>query len=297
MDNVSLSDSKSEEDLVPIVALKEDAQKRVLASVQVVGFGSKTPCVFGLASHTRARRNTQGRTTTIPKPIVPKSHVKSFFERNLLKGKMVFPSSDPCLAELWLKIEAQGWNSLFLDRNAFVAKTMVVDFFKHFSISRGCVTAKVGKVLVVFNSATLGSLLDISCTGFDTCQKNKQPNLPSLLNPMDIVRNAYKFSCTDHFSSHQVVIDVKRNHALPYRFLLTKVFAKLGVRFSSLEYYSTYNALDYFETRGSHQTGGMDGSSSVAGSSPSKEPSDTMRLEMENKSLHLELEQLKAQLA
>ncbi|MCE2055751.1 hypothetical protein HAX54_043343 [Datura stramonium] len=169
--NVSLSDSESEEDLVPIEALKKGAQKR-------------------------ARRNTQGGTTAIPKPIFPQSKVKPFSERKLLKGKMVFPSSNPCLTELWLKIEAQGWNPLFLDRNAFVAKA-------------------------------------------------------------------------------EVVIDVSQNHALPYRFLLTKVFAKLGVQFTSLEHYSTYDALDYFETRGSRQEGGMGGSSGAAGSSPSKEPFDT----------------------
>ncbi|MCD9643888.1 hypothetical protein HAX54_031772 [Datura stramonium] len=210
-DTLSLLNSESEEDLVPIEALNKGARKRVLASSQAVEFVSKTPCVFGPASRTRACRNTQGGTPPIPKPIVPKSKVKPFFERKLLKVKMVFPTSDPCLAKLWLKIEAQGWTPLFSDRNAFVAKP--------------------------------------------------------------------------------------ENHALPYGFSLTRVFAKLGVQFSSLEYYSTYDALNYFETRCSRQVGGMGGSSSVVGSSPTKEPYDTVRLQIENKSLCLDIGQLKDQLA
>ncbi|MCD9638139.1 hypothetical protein HAX54_021873 [Datura stramonium] len=96
-DNVFLSDSESGEDLVPIVALKKGAWKRIFASGQAM-----SP-----ASHTLARRKTQGGTIVIPKPIVPQYKVKPFFERKLLKGKMVFPCFDPCLADLWLKIEAQ----------------------------------------------------------------------------------------------------------------------------------------------------------------------------------------------
>lgn len=42
----------------------------------------------------------------------------------------------------------------------------------------------------------------------------------------------------------KVVMDVKQNHTLTYGFLLTKVFDKLGAWFTSLEYYSAYDALD-----------------------------------------------------
>lgn len=45
----------------------------------------------------------------------------------------------------------------------------------------------------------------------------------------------------------KVATDVKQNYSLPYGFLLTKVFAKLGVQLASLEYYLGYDALDYYE--------------------------------------------------
>ncbi|MCD7455549.1 hypothetical protein HAX54_028637 [Datura stramonium] len=46
--NVSLSDSECGKDLVPIVALKKGAWKRILASGQEMRSGSKTSCVLAL---------------------------------------------------------------------------------------------------------------------------------------------------------------------------------------------------------------------------------------------------------
>ncbi|MCD7467655.1 hypothetical protein HAX54_005205 [Datura stramonium] len=69
----------------------------------------------------------------------------------------------------------------------------------------------------------------------------------------------------------KVVTNVQQNHALPYDFLLTKVFGKLGVRFTSLEYSSFYDALDYFEIRGSHPDGYTGESADGAGTSQSQE--------------------------
>ncbi|MCE0481274.1 hypothetical protein HAX54_038892 [Datura stramonium] len=218
----SLFDSKSLEDLVPIVALKKWVRKRVLAYSQVVVSTSKTPYVLGPASRTRAHRNNQDGTPTIPNPPFTKSKVKSFSERKILKVKMVFPSSDPCLTTLWCKIEAQGWNPLFSDRNAFVAKIEMVEFFKNFSISKGCVTTRVGKVIVVFDSAKLGSLLGVSCEGFVTFQKNKWPDLPLPLNPLDIV---HKFSGNPSRTSMSKVL--KKSMSPYHRFLFAFVIKNL----------------------------------------------------------------------
>ncbi|MCD9638273.1 hypothetical protein HAX54_022144 [Datura stramonium] len=73
---------------------------------------------------------------------------------------MVFPSTTySCLTTLWSKIKAQGWTLLFTDENTVVAKFEVIDFFKHLSISRGCITSRVGSILFVFDAHTLASKL------------------------------------------------------------------------------------------------------------------------------------------
>ncbi|MCD7447529.1 hypothetical protein HAX54_031025 [Datura stramonium] len=56
--------------------------------------------------------------------------------------------------------------------------------------------------------------------GFAICQKNKWPDLPLPLKPLDIVHKFYGNS--SRTSESKVVTDVKQNHALPYGFLLTK---------------------------------------------------------------------------
>ncbi|MCD7461206.1 hypothetical protein HAX54_045529 [Datura stramonium] len=94
----------------------------------------------------------------------------------------------------------------------------------------------------------------------------------------------------------KVVIDVQQNHALPYDFLLTKVFGKLGVRFTSLEYYSLYDALDSFETRGSHPIVHKGEFADGVGTSQSQEVGEVKKLHLENASLRLKIEKLKAQL-
>ncbi|MCD9560709.1 hypothetical protein HAX54_019455 [Datura stramonium] len=311
----SLFDSASENDLVPISALKKGAQKRKLTSSQEVGSGSKNHCVLDPTFRTRARWNSSYGSTAIPKPTIPKSKVKPFSQ----------------------------------------TKAEIVDFFKNFSISRGCVTARVGNVLVVFDSIKLGSWLGISCSEFATCQKNKWPDLPPPLTPLEIVgkfsgdssrtsvskvlkrsmSSYHKFLFTFVIRNliprqerrdvasyldltlmelldrgmpinlpalmiaylNKVVHDVNKNHALPYGFLLTSVFAKWGVHFSFVEHYLPYDALDYYESRGTRHVGVMGGSSSATGSSPPKENSAVLNLELENKHLRLEIEQLKAQLA
>lgn len=161
--------------------------------------------------------------------------------------------------------------------------------------------------MAVLDFHTLGSVLRIPCEGFSSCQKNKWPDLPSPLKPLEIVRKysgnpsrlsdskVYKHSMYDYHKTlfsfvtknlvprqeHRdaasyldltlmelldrkmqidlpglmilflikVATDVKENHALPHRFLLTKVFAKLQVKLPALEYYSGYDALDYYENR------------------------------------------------
>ncbi|MCE3215786.1 hypothetical protein HAX54_003482 [Datura stramonium] len=157
----------------------------------------------------------------------------------------------------------------------------------------------------------LGSVLGVSCDGFAIFQKNKLPDLPLSLKPLDIVckfsRNrsktfeskVYKKSMSPYhkFLFAFVAMDVKQNHALPYGFLLIKVFEKLGVRFTSLEYYSSYDALDYYKTRETHPTDGMSDATNVAGTSQSQETLDMKMLLLENDRLRLEVEKLKSQLA
>ncbi|MCD7455460.1 hypothetical protein HAX54_028232 [Datura stramonium] len=53
---------------------------------------------------------------------------------------------------------------------------------------------------------------------------------------------------------------------MPINFPGLIVFVKLGARFTSLEYYSSYDARDYFETRGTHPAGDSGGTSDIAGS-------------------------------
>ncbi|MCE3050230.1 hypothetical protein HAX54_046709 [Datura stramonium] len=154
----------------------------------------------------------------------------------------------------------------------------IVDFFNHFAISRGCITSRVGKVLVMFVSHNLGSL-GISCDGFAFFQKNRWSDLPPPMKPLDMV-----------------VIDVKQNHSLPYGFLLTKVLEKLGARFPSLEYHSTYNAIDFHETKGSHPDDGVGGFTDVSGTSHSHGVVEMEKLHLENDFLHMENEKLKARL-
>ncbi|MCD7471937.1 hypothetical protein HAX54_012738 [Datura stramonium] len=134
-----------------------------------------------------------------------------------------------------------------------------------------------------------GPLTNPKTFRFASCQKNKWPDLPCPLKPLDIVCKF--FGNPSRTSDSKVVIDVKQNHALPYGFLLIKVFGKLGVHFSSLKYYSIYDAMNYFETRGSHPEGGKGGSTAVAGTSRSHEVG-----EMEKLYLKIDHEQLKAQL-
>lgn len=93
-----------------------------------------------------------------------------------------------------------------------------------------------------------------------------------------------------------VATDVKQNHSLPYGFLLTKVFAKLGVRLASLEYYSGYDALDYYENRGCHQEDGMRVLGVVVTAATSQVLIDNEKLVQENDKLCLENADLRAQL-
>lgn len=210
----------------------------------------------------------------------------------------------------------------------------------------------VGKVLVVFDSYKLGSLLGISCDGFLTCQKNRWSDLPRPLKPQDIVHKfsgnpsrsldskVFKKSMTSYHKFQfafviknivpcqecrdaasyldftlmelldqemsinilgiiisyltKVANDVKQNHSLPYGLLLTKVFETLGVRFTSLEYYSAYDALDLYETRRSRQDTVVGGPGYVAGTTLSQGSRDMANLLLENDRLRLENEQLKA---
>lgn len=69
----------------------------------------------------------------------------------------------------------------------------------------------------------------------------------------------------------KVAMDVKQNHALPYGFLMTKLIAKLGAKFNALEYYSTYDALYYFDTRRPHTAGGLGDAAGGSSSSQSQE--------------------------
>lgn len=70
---------------------------------------------------------------------------------------------------LWSKISAQGWVGLFSVKEAVSARSEIVEFFRHFSFSRGCITSRVGKTLVVFDFHKLGFLLEIPCEGFSSC--------------------------------------------------------------------------------------------------------------------------------
>lgn len=72
-----------------------------------------------------------------------------------------------------------------------VVKPEIVDFFKNFFISRDCITSRVGKVLVVFDSSTLSYVLGISCVGFAFCPKNKWSDLLLPLKPLEIVRKFF----------------------------------------------------------------------------------------------------------
>ncbi|MCD9645200.1 hypothetical protein HAX54_033936 [Datura stramonium] len=183
---------------------------------------------------------------------------------------MVFPSSsNSCRMTLWSKIDAQG--------------------------------CRVGKILVVFNSRTLIYVLGISCNGFANCQKNKWPDLPPPLKSLDIVQ---KFlgnpSWTSESKERRDVasyLDLKLmeflDRELPMNFLGLMVFAKLDVWFTALEYYSSYNVLDYFHTRGTHSAGGLGEATDVVGSSQSQESLAVKTLLEENDKLRLEIEQLK----
>ncbi|MCD7458791.1 hypothetical protein HAX54_039195, partial [Datura stramonium] len=100
---------------------------------------------------------------------------------------MVFSSTtDSCFTTLWNKIKVQGWLSLFANENSVAAKPQVIEFFKHCVVSQVCITSKVGKVHVVFISQNLAYVLGIADKGFATCQKNKWPDLPPPLKPLDI---------------------------------------------------------------------------------------------------------------
>ncbi|MCD7467654.1 hypothetical protein HAX54_005204 [Datura stramonium] len=92
--DVSLSNSESLDDLVPLASLKKGARKRLLRSTGFPVSGSKIPCVSGPVSHTRARQsNLEGISPNPQLSPVPRtrSRVKPFSERKLLKGKWCFP--------------------------------------------------------------------------------------------------------------------------------------------------------------------------------------------------------------
>ncbi|MCD9644936.1 hypothetical protein HAX54_033470 [Datura stramonium] len=283
------------------------ARKRSRRSTGVPTFGSNFPCVSG-ASSTRAGRSEAVGPSTVPNSFVPKtrSQIKPFSARKLLKGKM------------------------------------------------GCITRKVGQVLVVFNSQNLASMLGITDTGFAACQKNKWPDLPPPLKPLEIVQkflddpsrtSISKFFKRSMYLYHRylfsffirnliprqerrdaasfldlslmelldqelsinflklivsyltkVVTDVHQNHAMPYGFLLTKLLGQLGVQFTSVESYSLYDTLDYFETRGSHTDEHKSIPTDGTRTSQSPEVGEVELLRLENARLRLEIEQLKAQL-
>ncbi|MCD9643537.1 hypothetical protein HAX54_031113 [Datura stramonium] len=222
---------------------------------------------------------------------------------------MVFPSSVVGMNELWNKIDVQKWSGLFSNREAVCTKSEVIEFFKHFSSSRGCITSRVGSILVVFDSHYLGSLLGIPRARFASCRKNKWPDLTHIM-PMEIV---HKFSSNPSRTSaakvlknvmsdyHKLlfsfVMHVRKNHALPYDFLLTKVFSKLGVKFTSLEYLSNYDMLDHFETRESYQDVGVRGSSSNPNAATSQVLLDNKCLTEKKANMRLEIADLRAQLA
>ncbi|MCD7455698.1 hypothetical protein HAX54_029174 [Datura stramonium] len=312
------------DDLVPLADLKKSVRKWVrLAKGHI--FASKVPYVSGPAFCTRARRPDIADPSTVPPSSpVPKtrSRVKPFSERKLLKGKMVFPSTtDSCLTTLWSKIKAQGWTSLFTDENAVVAKPEVIDFFKHFSISRGCITSRVGSILVVFNAHTLASKLGIANKGFATCQKNKWQDLPPSLIPLDIVRkfsrdpsgtSVSKFFKNSMFDYHRYFFAFVIKNLIPRQERRDVVFyldltlmefldQEMPINFPELiiAYLTKVvtnvqqnHALPY----GSHPEDRKGRSADGAGTSQSLEVGEVENFHLENASLRLEIEQLKAQL-
>ncbi|MCE3214646.1 hypothetical protein HAX54_052948, partial [Datura stramonium] len=155
----------------------------------------------------------------------------------------------------------------------------------------------------------LGSLLGILCEGFSLCQKNQWPDFPVPLTPLDIVR---KFSGNP---SHTYISKVPKNILSPYHKLLFVfvmknlvpgqecrnatvflnltlmelldrgmkfnfpgvIFTKLGIKFSSLEYFSSYDAIDFYETRGTHLVDTPTPASTALDTDPSLVPNDTFK--------------------
>ncbi|MCD7471658.1 hypothetical protein HAX54_012251 [Datura stramonium] len=256
----SLSDSASENDLVPILALKKGARNRMLTSSKEVGSGSKNPYVFNPAFLTWACRNSSYGSTAIPNPTIPKSKFKPLSQRKLLKGKMVFPSSDTYLTDLLLKTEAQVWILIFLNRDACVAKEEVVDFIKNFSISRfsgDFFRTSVSKVLKRSMSPYHKFLFTFVIRNLIPRQERRDAASYLDLTLMELLDRGMPINLPALMIAYlnKVVHDFNQNHALPYGFLLTSVFAKLGVKFSSMEHYLSYDAFDYYESRGTpHNT-------------------------------------------
>ncbi|MCD7467822.1 hypothetical protein HAX54_005465 [Datura stramonium] len=318
---VSLSDFGSTDDFVPLADLKKGAHKTLwFRSSQATT--SNIPCVAGHASCTRAHRIMVEGPSAKPKssPVnQPKLRVKAFYERKLLKGNMVFPSSCSCLTALWSKIDVRVGLNCSPIRMLMLLRLKLLISLISFLFQKGCITSKVGGVLVVFDPHKLGSLLGIPRKGFTSCEKNKWSGLPPPLKPLEIVckffGNPSRTSDSKVFKKsmspyHRFLFafviknllpgqeyrDVKQNRAIPYWFLLTKVFGKLGVCFTSLEYYSVYDALDYFETRGSHPENGKGGSPTVAGTSSPADDGEMRKLHQEIDRFLEENKQLKAQL-
>ncbi|MCE3216530.1 hypothetical protein HAX54_006787 [Datura stramonium] len=64
--DITMSESESLDDSVPLASLKKGARKRLWCSTGVPTFGSKIPCVSGPASHTRAHRSDVADPSTVP---------------------------------------------------------------------------------------------------------------------------------------------------------------------------------------------------------------------------------------
>lgn len=79
--------------------------------------------------------------------------------------------------------------------------------------------------------------------------------------------------------------------------MLTRVFDKLRIHFSSLEYFSNYDAIDFYETRETNPEGTSAQQSAGLGTDPSVASLDMAMILLENERFRLENADLQSQLA
>ncbi|MCD7466523.1 hypothetical protein HAX54_003327 [Datura stramonium] len=141
----------------------------------------------------------------------------------------------------------------------------VVEFFENFSVADRHIHNRVRGVSITFDMIKLSELLGIPCDGFGICQQKRWLDAALYLDMilMELLGHEMLINLPRLMISYltKFSTDIQQNHSLPYGFLLTSVFEKLDVPLLSLEPFSLYDVIDYYDTGVSHRMEHIEGPS------------------------------------